>query len=132
MDLPDRFGEVLRAGCIAIVRDVGLVADLQRVLLQADGSCRLHDAPRAGGEHVRFDPIRPVGDLHLAAGEHEDRARRPIREFGDERLDRCGFAVSEEVLAHGSDSDPLKERKLAGNRIAEPRVDAENRHVFLD
>jgi len=131
MDLPDRFGKILRAGRIAVVRDVWLVADLQRVLLQTGGSCRLHDAPRAGGEHVRFDPIRPVSGLHLAAGEHEERAHRPIREFGDERLDRCGFAVREEILAHGRDSDPLEERKLAGNRLAEPRVDAKNRHAVL-
>src|SRR5207344_3211804 len=50
MDLPDRFGKILRAGRIAVVRDVWLVANLQRVLLQTGGSCRLHDAPRAGGE----------------------------------------------------------------------------------
>ena len=44
-------------------------------------------------------------------------------------LGRVGDAL--EILTHGRDSDPLEERKLSGNRLAEPRVDAKNRHVVL-
>jgi hypothetical protein len=131
MHLPDRFGEVLRPRRIAVVRDIRLVADLERVLLETSGVGRLDDAPGARREHVGFDPVRSVGDLHLAAGEHEERAGRAIRKFGDQRLDGRGVAAREEILADDADAEVREERELAGYRIAEPRVDAKNYHVIV-
>ena len=132
VDLPDRFGKVLRPRRIAVVRDIRLVADLERVLLETRGMRRLDDAPGARREHVGFDSVRPVGDLHLAAGEHEERAGRAIGKFRDQRLDWRGVAVREKILTDDADAELREERELAGNRIAEPRVDAKNRHGFLD